>query len=241
MNAHVAPNASLWVAPNVAMGGNLATRLQAPYWQRVAPYQPLGSYDLVDPKPTSTTLLAMGGAGLGPKIVSCEEGKTLLDTQSYRFLDLRTAKAYDYEHITKPARKSVNIPYIANADAFMAAVKNTLRGLSEPILVVDDAGQGEAVAAAELMSRAGYTQVVVVEGGYAAWREKYTTTGRNVPPKGRWISTGTEALKSGLNVGDVAASYEEKLNVDAPTSSEWTKDDWVHTRDRNSNQNPGHI
>ena len=55
------------------------------------------------------------------------------------------------------------------------------------------------------------------------------------------VSTGTEALKSGLNVGDVAASYEEKLNVDAPTSSEWTKDDWVNNRNKNSNQNPNHI
>ena len=52
-----------------------------------------------------------------------------------------TPKAYDHEHITKPGRKSVNVPYNANADAFMTAIKNALRGLNEPILVVDDAGQ----------------------------------------------------------------------------------------------------
>ena len=39
-----------------------------------------------------------------------------------------------------------------------------------------------------------------------------------MPPPGRWVPTGTEALKSGLNVGDVAESYEEKLNV------------WDHTK-----------
>lgn len=29
-----------------------------------------------------------------------------------------------------------------------------------------------------------------------------------------WVSTGKEALKSGLNVGGAAESYEEKLNVE---------------------------
>lgn len=51
--------------------------------------------------------------------------------------------------------------------------------------------------------------MVVLEGGWEAWLEVYTTTGRPTPPKGKWMSTGTEALKSGLNVGDVAMTYEE--------------------------------
>ena len=34
-----------------------------------------------------------------------------------------------------------------------------------------------------------------------------------MPPKGRWVATGKEALKSGLNVGGAALSYEERLNV----------------------------
>ncbi len=45
------------------------------------------------------------------------------------------------------------------------------------------------------------------------WRRHYTSSGRATPPPGRWVSTGTEALKSGLNVGGAAESYEEKLNV----------------------------
>ena len=45
------------------------------------------------------------------------------------------------------------------------------------------------------------------------WRKHYTPSGRNTPPPGRWVPTGTEALKSGLNVGDAAEKYEEKLNV----------------------------
>jgi hypothetical protein len=47
----------------------------------------------------------------------------------------------------------------------------------------------------------------------AEWRRHYTATCRATPPAGRWVSTGKEALKSGLNVGGAAESYEEKLNV----------------------------
>ena len=92
IDAPTAPNSGLWVAPNVAIGGNLATRLPVPYWQRAAPYQPV-AYAHVAPKPTSTTALAVGGAGLGPTTVTREEGKALFDTQTWRFLDLRDAKA----------------------------------------------------------------------------------------------------------------------------------------------------
>ena len=49
----------------------------------------------------------------------------------------------------------------------------------------------------------------------------YTPSGRDRPPPGgRWVPSGTEALKSGLNVGDVAESYEEKINVDELTKKD---------------------
>ncbi len=41
----------------------------------------------------------------------------------------------------------------------------------------------------------------------------FTTSGRRRPPPGRWISTGKEALKSGLNIPGVAESYDEGGNL----------------------------
>eukprot|EP00951_Prasinocladus_malaysianus_P004685 scaffold33044_cov36-Prasinocladus_malaysianus.AAC.3 len=43
--------------------------------------------------------------------------------------------------------------------------------------------------------------------------EVFSTSGRRKPPPGRWIASGTEALKSGLNVGDAALSYDEGGNL----------------------------
>ena len=38
-------------------------------------------------------------------------------------------------------------------------------------------------------------------------------SGKRRPPAGRWVSTGTEALKSGLNIPGVAESYDEGGNL----------------------------
>jgi len=141
------------------------------------------------------------------------EGKRLLDQAGYYFLDLRSAKEYDQEHLTKPPRRSVNVPCAgvsgaAEADEFAERVRKAKVAASQPVLVVCGDGSAGAGAAAALEER-GWQQAVAVEGGYQAWRELYTTSGRNVPPKGRWVPTGTESLKSALNVGDAAMSYEE--------------------------------
>lgn len=98
------------------------------------------------------------------------------------------------------------------------------------VAAADADGAGAAAAAADALLEGGFSSVLVVEGGYAGWREKYTTSGRKTPPKGRWISTGKEALKSGLNVGDAALKYEELLNVDE-----------VNTRDQYAGQIGGEL
>lgn len=41
----------------------------------------------------------------------------------------------------------------------------------------------------------------------------YSTSGRRKPPPGRWVSSGREALKSGLNIPGVAESYDEGGNL----------------------------
>eukprot|EP00955_Chlamydomonas_euryale_P030861 324653-Chlamydomonas_euryale.AAC.3 len=52
-----------------------------------------------------------------------------------------------------------------------------------------------------------------MEAGYAGWGEVWTPSGKRRPPPGRWVSTGKEALKSGLNIPGVAESYDEGGNL----------------------------
>eukprot|EP00775_Hariotina_reticulata_P013893 gene13892-14012_t len=44
-------------------------------------------------------------------------------------------------------------------------------------------------------------------------RQVWTPSGKRRPPPGRWVSTGKEALKSGLNIPGVAESYDEGGNL----------------------------
>lgn len=68
--------------------------------------------------------------------------------------------------------------------------------------------------ASDALLASGYQNVVVMKGGYESWLKIYSTSGRARPPPGRWVSTGTEALKSGLNVGGTALTYEEGAHRD---------------------------
>ena len=68
----------------------------------------------------------------------------------------------------------------------------------------------KCAALVDALVEAGYTNAVAVEGGYSTWMSKYTPFGRKVPPKGKFVSTGREALKSGLDLDPtVASAYEE--------------------------------
>eukprot|EP00746_Dinoflagellata_sp_MGD_P134951 gnl/MRDRNA2_/MRDRNA2_68848_c0_seq1.p1 gnl/MRDRNA2_/MRDRNA2_68848_c0~~gnl/MRDRNA2_/MRDRNA2_68848_c0_seq1.p1 ORF type:complete len:272 (+),score=52.03 gnl/MRDRNA2_/MRDRNA2_68848_c0_seq1:54-818(+) len=154
--------------------------------------------------------------------VDAQEGMQLLSYQGWKFLDLRDAKSYDNEHLTKPPRCSVNVPLPAGgASALPGALETARVGKSQKLLVASTDGT-EAPAAAAAIAAAGWTDVAIVEGGYAGWRRVWTTSGRKVMPQGRWVASGTEALKSGLNVGGAAMAYEERINVDKLTQE---KDD----------------
>ena len=48
--------------------------------------------------------------------VDVEQGKTMLDRQGYKFLDLRSEREFDYERLTKPARCSINVPLFTASD-----------------------------------------------------------------------------------------------------------------------------
>jgi len=156
------------------------------------------------------------GRGLVVRAVEVEEvapkeGMVLLERQGWKFLDLRDERSYDNEHLTKPAQCSQNVPLPEDVAALAQACESARLSKAVPWLVADQDGSRSTEAAAALID-AGWEAVAVV-GGYSGWREVWTTSGRRVPPKGRWVATGKEALKSGLNVGGAALSYEERLNV----------------------------
>mmetsp|Transcript_11489 Transcript_11489/g.29176 ORF Transcript_11489/g.29176 Transcript_11489/m.29176 type:complete len:197 (-) Transcript_11489:14-604(-) len=148
------------------------------------------------------------------------EGMVLLQTQAWKFLDLRDEAAYDEEHLTKPPQCSRNLP-MPNQDPSLLPQAAKGAGLSKtvPWLVADADGSRSSEAAMALVE-AGWEAAAVV-GGYRGWREVWTHAGRRVPPKGRWVATGKEALKSGLNVGGAALSYEERLNVEDLSKDEF--------------------
>ena len=80
----------------------------------------------------------------------------------------------------------------------------------ERLDAAEAARRGVRRAEVDALVEAGYMNAVAVEGGYSTWMSKYTPFGRKVPPKGKFVSTGREALKSGLDLDPtVASAYEE--------------------------------
>ncbi|KAG2451672.1 hypothetical protein HYH02_003452 [Chlamydomonas schloesseri] len=156
--------------------------------------------------------MAAYGSGSSGRCVDVEEGKKLLDQGGYKFLDLRPRAEYEREHLTKPPRASVNVPHHPEAD-FAARVAGQLPARATKMLVVCSDGGEASRRAVQQLEAAGYQEAVMVEGGYAAWTKVFTTSGRRRPPPGRWVSSGREALKSGLNIPGVAESYDEGGNL----------------------------
>ncbi|EFN52770.1 hypothetical protein CHLNCDRAFT_54198 [Chlorella variabilis] len=112
------------------------------------------------------------------------------------------AGEYEESHITKPPRKSLNMPFAVGQEDGAAFVAQ----------MCGDGVQGSAEAAA-LLEAAGYSGVAQMEGGYVGYTQVWSPSGKRRPPAGRWVSTGKEALKSGLDLRDVAMAYEEGGNM----------------------------
>lgn len=158
--------------------------------------------------------------------VDIDAGKYMLEREDYLFVDCRSWKEYDRSHITKPPAKTINVPLAQDAsveDWVKAAREKTRPAMKLLIVDADGARVAELVSGLEA---AGYTNAVPVAGGYAAWTAKYTTFGRKVPPKGKFVSTGKEALKSGLDLDpNVASAYEENWGRAPPKYGEEAKSD----------------
>ncbi|PNW71648.1 hypothetical protein CHLRE_16g663150v5 [Chlamydomonas reinhardtii] len=162
----------------------------------------------------TVVVAAYGAAGAGgrARFVDVEEGKKLLDQSGYKFLDVRSKSEYEREHLTKPPRACFNVPHQPESD-FAARVARQLPSTATKMLVVCSDGGEASSRAVQQLEAAGYNEALGVEGGYQAWTKVFTTSGRRRPPPGRWVSSGREALKSGLNIPGVAESYDEGGNL----------------------------
>lgn len=141
-------------------------------------------------------------------VLECEAAKSLLDSKACLFVDMRSEKEYDYEHITKPPRMTVNIPYQGDVETFVSRIQERYSPDTGLLLVCSD-GESGVTCAAVLRDKGGYTKVYGVDGGYRQWMQQFTTSGRR-RIVGKFVSSGKEALKSGLNLDpEVASTYEE--------------------------------
>jgi rhodanese-related sulfurtransferase len=123
------------------------------------------------------------------------------------FVDMRSEKEYDYEHITKPPRMTVNIPYQGDVEEFVSRVQGRFGSHNGLLLVCSEGVIG--IECAEILRGKGYDKVYGVDGGYQGWMQQFTTSGRR-RIMGKFVSSGKEALKSGLNLdSEVASTYEE--------------------------------
>ncbi|KAI8462312.1 MAG: hypothetical protein J3K34DRAFT_527834 [Monoraphidium minutum] len=142
---------------------------------------------------------------------------------------------FDGARITKPARCSTNVPWAGDAAApqlpeprkrarTRTRVASAFPSKAAKLMVVSAAGGAPAAAALAALRGAGYEGAVELEGGYAAYDTVWSPSGKRRPPAGRWVSTGKEALKSGLNIPGVAEAYDEGGNLVAARYAEGLRD-----------------
>ena len=110
-----------------------------------------------------------------------EEAIKLLQRDGYKMLDVRSWKAYDREHLTKPPGCTANVPLAEDEDPAAPGAGGFVSRVTEEgfrsgaKLLVADADGSRAQAAADALSNAGYTDVIAVEEGYEGWRVIFTT------------------------------------------------------------------
>jgi len=85
----------------------------------------------------------------------------------------RAPRDYEASRITKPARCSFNAPFDRStaAGAFVAQVAGLFPSTAAKLIVTSGGGGAEALAAAGALATAGYSSVVVMEGGYDGYSQ----------------------------------------------------------------------
>jgi rhodanese-related sulfurtransferase len=140
------------------------------------------------------------------------EARRLIDREGYLVLDVRSVKSYDGSHITKPPQVTMNAPFDVNTLSFKCTKQQLPPKGTKLLVMCENGGEVSQLAMLNLVS-VGYPNCLQVQGGYHGWTNVWSPSGKRRPPPGRWVSTGTEALKSGLNIPGVAESYDEGGNL----------------------------
>lgn len=135
--------------------------------------------------------------------IEAEEAKRLLEREGHLLLDIRGVKDYDFQHITKPSRISYNWPLARVISGVSPPVGITK---SSPLIIMCENGDVASDEACKALLD--YSVKGKLKGGYEGWSKVWSPSGKKVVP-GRWVSTGKEALKSGLTVPGAAESYTE--------------------------------
>lgn len=92
------------------------------------------------------------------KQVSVEQAKNAVETKDVQFVDVRTVEEYTGEH----APKTVNLP--------LDSLENELLKLdkTKPVYIICQTGR-RSQKGAEILQKAGFTDIYNVEGGTSAW------------------------------------------------------------------------
>jgi len=142
-----------------------------------------------------------------------DSAKLKMEREGYLFVDLRSRKEFDDEHIVKPPKQTFNVPIDddgADNDIIEKILVERFKTKTGKLLLVSKDGTKGLVLAEKMREDYGYTDCFGVIGGYDGWMVKWTPSGRKRPPAGRFVATGRESLKSGLDLDPaVAKTYEE--------------------------------
>eukprot|EP00775_Hariotina_reticulata_P013892 gene13891-14011_t len=120
---------------------------------------------------------SIGGSGNSSRfpVVDAEEAKRLVEREGYKILDVRSAKDYDYGHITKPPRSSISAPVCSNdyaspSHSFLDEVTSAVPNNAAKLIVMCVDGGHWSEAALEQLSAAFYSAAVKLQGGYQGWQ-----------------------------------------------------------------------
>jgi len=113
-----------------------------------------------------------------PKVVvDVDKARLLLEREGYALLDMRSSKAFKEKHIVKPTNCAFNVPCTGFPGAlFVDGVSSSGLAKSSKILLVDHSGTINR-SAADTLTKAGYTNVKALEGGFEGWMARLTSDG----------------------------------------------------------------
>lgn len=110
--------------------------------------------------PAKSTDAPAASVKSGVSEVSPAEARPMTEAAYSQFIDVRTPEEYSAGH----AYRTVNIPLDTLKDNMDRLEKN------EPVYVICETGR-RSKEAAEILNAVGFTSVISITGGTAAWRE----------------------------------------------------------------------